>query len=673
MAVQVPPKFSGKAPADKVINITDFKSGVNSFLDDARLPKNALRSAVNIMLDQDGIPKLRWGTKNIGDPLYGIIDGDYKFSKFEKSTRTLSEYNIAISDGRVYTARDCKGWSPSLGATLTPNNDASMLQLEDKVFIANGHDTLAYYDINTNETKSFIKLDTPEAPALERSTDLTDGDFTYYYKISAVNDVGETKAGPSGSISVNVKRDSWQNTTGEVSKEQYVKLSWPAISGAVRYNIYCSDVSGQECYIDSIAASSYTDEARSVPNMAIIAPLDDTTGGPVMSEISYSDNRLWGTGDPDNPYRVYWGGVAQNTTAFSPFYGGGWIDIAKGSGEIPVTVRSYRDGKGDPVNTVFMTSANGKGSQQQIALSSMTVGTITFIVPMVARVIGSLGTAAPDGVVEAKNNLFYPSTQSFNTTGAKADMLNVLSTDEVSLAIRPDVRQISNQSARRISAIYYEGKILWAVPYGSRTNNEVWILDLELKTWIRPWKLSVKKFISYTGSSGKERLLFRSSEESSGPSYLIEMSENYNTDNGLAFPFNLSTGLLSFDESHMSFWNVKKLYVELLRAIGNLDIVVSGTTKNRSFQSLKVFSLSGVRTFSGYYDDLYNSAMYDDAQSTPIIYSLASIKKVIKIRKALNNVKIELSGTSQAQFALSVLSIVGSPKKVSDPSSWKRK
>jgi hypothetical protein len=672
MAVQEPPKISGAAPKLAKIDITEWKAGYNSFLDEGRLPINALRTAENMMLTQDSIPTLRWGTAGYGEPLAGVIDGDGKFSKFNAATLSLDEYNVAIADGQVYTGRDGKGWRVATGDNLTPGHAATMLQLDDKVFIGNGFDPFAYYDITDNELRSFDKIDAPGAPTLTRSSDLSDGNYNCYYRVSAVNDVGETAAGTAANVTVNVMRESWQNTTGAAAKSQNITLTWTAVDGAERYNIYYGDQAGQECYIDSTASTSYNDDARTQPNVAMAAPEDDTTSGPKIAQISYSDNRIWGTGDPEHPYRVYWGGVGNNITAFSPFFGGGWVDIGLGGTEIPVVVKSYRDGKGDSINTVMMTDASGKGSQQQIALNTMTVGTTTFIVPMIARVVGSVGTMAPRGVVEAKNNLFFISAQGFNTTGAKPEMMNVLTTDEVSLALRPDIRNLINKNLRQVAAIYFEGKIFWAIASADQ-NNEIWVLDLELNNWCRPWRLPARWFIDYTDSRGVERLLYRPS--SGDQSRLVELNDNFVDDSGTPFQWKLSTGLLNFDKTHMGFERVKKVYFEFLRAAGRLDIKLFGTKKNKAFGLIKnwVFDDTSVsRDVVGFSDEIFSEFQFSDGRVVVTGEYQNSIKKVVNVRKLVNNLRLEISGDSRTRFALSTISVQGTPKRTSDPGKWKR-
>lgn len=673
MAITKPPKVSGGAPAVKPVNILNFKRGFNSFLDNVRRDPNSLDKADNLMLVQDGIPKNRWGTRNYGDEIPGeVCDGDSTFSKYNRETGLIEDWLISVVDGKVFVSRTGKNWKEVAGDKLEIGHEVSFLNIENKVFISNGHDNMTFYDIEANEVFRYTPLSTPSAPKCVRQGALTDGNITLNYRITAVNDVGETKASLGGTVKVNKQRDTWVN---DGSKTEAIKLDWDAVFGASRYNIYYSDEAGQEIYIDSIAANTYLDDARMAANMAIAAPLDDTTGGPIVSVLAYSDNRIWGTGDPDNPYRVYFGGVGAMTTAFSPFYGGGWVDIAKGGSEFPTIIQSYRDGKGETNNTLFMSGANGEGSQYQITLSSMSVGTTSFIVPLVGRVIGSLGTSARYGVVECKNNLFYPSVNSFNTTGAKPDMLNVLSTDEISLSIRPNVRKIGARNARLIATTYYDGKIFWAVANGGTFNNEIWVLDTELQAWMLPWKLPVKYFISHTDESGVERLLFRPSTKTDkrfSGKHLVELAPRFMDDNGTLFDTHLSTGLISFDPSHMSFAKVKKVYFELLECFGELDIQVSGTMKNKKYQGLKTFKIKRQNTIAGFDAQLWDNFLWDSTPTAPKLVLPETLKKVLKIRKTLNNIKIEIKGKSNSAYTLSGISIHEQAKKVGDPGEWKR-
>ncbi len=665
MAVQAPAKINGKSPKVDTVIIPDFRGGVNSYLDEARLPINTLRFAINYMLKQDGVLYPRWGTRTYGFGFEDMPDG------LDTYTQTLLgmpvEWQIAVVAGTVYKSINGGSWSAIPGDTLAPGHDVSFYQTDNRVYMANGEDTLAYFDIDLNEVFKFDGINAPAAPTITRATSLSSGSYTNYYKISAVNQVGETIASAEAQLSTNRIRSQWRQTD---TIEDYLDLAWSAVAGATRYNVYYSDITGDETYIDSVSTNAYRDSGRTAQNVAVEAPTADTTAGPVLKDISGSSYRIFGIGKDD---KVYWGGVGKYVSAFSPFYGGGWVEINKGSGEGPVTVRSYRDGRGEPVNVVFMTTVNGEGTQNQLTLTSMTVGNTSFIVPQVARVVGSYGTYAAGSVVEAQNNLFFMCSKGEFTTGAKPDLLNVLSTDEVSLAIRPDVAGISAKHGFQASSKYFDGKIFNAVPASqSPVNNEVWILDLQLKTWIRPWLIGVKKFITYTPDDGRERLMaLLSTPDANGKYRIVEFSEKWTTDDGVPFVSSFRTSLIHFDKGHMSWAKIKKTYIELLRVNGTLGITVSGTGKKKSLRGLKNLSISTALVSNGYNNQMFNDTVFDDADLNTTSYSDASTKKVIKVNKVVNNFRID-GRSSGASYGIATFTTIVQPKRVPDPSSWKR-
>jgi hypothetical protein len=631
--------------------------------------------AINLILDQDGVPKRRPGTKNYGETLTGSKDGDGVFAVYDSERMKLVEKNIAVVDGVVKTAVDATGWTAATGVTLTPGRQVSMLAIDDKVLLANATDNLAMYDPVSNEVSQITAIDNPGTPTLTRSSDLANGSITLRYQITAINAVGETAGSTIATINVNKQRSNWQNTTGTDGKSENITLSWTNVPGAVRYNIYFNDAPDKTYYIDSIGASAietttYIDEARVIGNMALPCPEENETGGPKFAWLSYSDNHVFGGGDPRFPWRVFWGGLSENVTAFNWYYGGGWVDINRGGDEVPAYVRSYKDGKGEPINTVFMTNAAGVGDQYQITLATITTGETAAVVPMLARVIGSLGTSARGSVIETQNNLFYLNKDGVFTTGAKADILNSLSTDEVGLAVRREVRSINSDVINQAQAVLFDGNILFAVPYNDTVNNEVWVLDMELKTWVRPWKLGVKQFIRYTDSSGKLRLLYRPSGENGD--YLVELSEEYNTDNGVPFEVRMATSLMEFDESHFAFERVKKVYLEFLKATGKIDVIISGDLKGKQMQILKSLYATEDLSYAGFNNELFNSSLFNEAVGVIELIRKPSTKKVIRINKTLNNIKVEMATNSLVDFALSMISVVGVPRKVSDPSAWKR-
>lgn len=131
------------------------------------------------------------------------------------------------------------------------------------------------------------------APTLNAPTTATTGGTlaagTYYYKVTAVNAVGET----IGSNEVS------QATTGTTST---VGLSWGAVAGATGYKVYRATVSGGQSTSPALVATlgavtSYTDtgtavSAGAVPatNGAVVA-----TGSAVLAGLLFTDQAVVGT------------------------------------------------------------------------------------------------------------------------------------------------------------------------------------------------------------------------------------------------------------------------------------------------------------------------------------------------------------------------------------------
>ena len=212
--------------------------------------------------------------------------------------------------------------------------------------------------------------------------------------------------------------------------------------------------------------------------------------------MEMSGNRIWATGDPDNPYRVYFTGVGQYLGFFSPFYGGGYIDLEKGGRETPVRVVHYRKGSGDSMATVLCSSPDGLGSIWQVDINSNTVDNFTFAIPMAYKIVGSIGSNATFSVVKAKDNIGFANTKGVFFLRNKPQMLNILTTDETSQPIRPDYRSLNQSQIGNLCAYYYEGKIFFSASEGS-TNDIIFIYDLERNNWTYKWSRGVKRFFEY--------------------------------------------------------------------------------------------------------------------------------------------------------------------------------
>lgn len=664
MARRPVPSLKGDDGKPFTLVIDKFNRGVMTLYDETRLPKEAMLQAQNMILDQDGVWTVRPGTQAYGASLTTPIDGAGSFTKYN-SDNTISTYLWVIDNGSFKYSQDGGNWTTVSGKTWTTNKPVLGKQIKSRLYLANGTDQMAYLDIGTFTLTTFTALSAPGSLVAPTRTGLSAGSYNAYYKITAINAIGESVASAEMSVSggMNKTRDNWTLGTDSLS------MSWGAVTGAARYNIYYSSGSGEEVYLDSSSTTSYVDTGVATPNPYAEAPTTDTSAGGKWGYLALSGNRLWSTKDPTNPYRVAWTGSGQYLGAYNSFYGGGYVDLNNGGDERPEAVVHFRDGRGNAVATVLTSNPNGSGSTWHISLSPVEVDGVTVVIPQAYQQQGSVGTRSPRGVVEYNDSVYFPSPKGFQVIGSKQSILNVLVTSEVSGNIRDSVRSINNQYASGICGYAYDGRIYFSVPYASSVNNQTWVLDQERGgVWALHWTIGVKQFFEYTDSNGIIHLL---AVPVSGDK-IIEFTQNVSGDSGEAFTTNLESGLIHFDENHATFAYIQKVYVEVADPRGTVDFTISGTRKGRSFRSLGNIEITSETSGSGLSTDLLSDFLLSDSNNLPVTFSQSSVKKYIKVNKLLNNLKYQFSSSEiNTEFTPMQIIIKGVLIPTSDPSDYR--
>lgn len=156
-------------------------------------------------------------------------------------------------------------------AIYASNNIVSGSELLSSLTNSSGIATASYqYTGNTNIVVR-IRAETPflSTPSISSfSTASTGGSLTgnttYYYRVTAVNDLGETLA--STEISELTATGTNTNT---------ITINWGAITDATSYNVY-GRTTGAEQKIANTASTSYTDTGSISPSGAL--PASNTTG-----------------------------------------------------------------------------------------------------------------------------------------------------------------------------------------------------------------------------------------------------------------------------------------------------------------------------------------------------------------------------------------------------------
>lgn len=633
--------------------IDEFK-GLASLLDDVILGNKFAKEALNLILVQDGRWKTRWGTAYYGT----AIAGETKIlgcGIYEKTDGTQEKIAIAGS-GKAYKSVDGGSWTEITGATFTSSaTKYNFCQSVNQLYISNGVDKLTRY--NGSVLLRYTQLTTPVGLAGVRNI-LTAGSYHNYYKVTALNAVGETAGSAEVDITTNKPRNQWIITSNE-----YITLSWTAVSGAARYQIYYSDESGKEMLLAETSTTDVTfkDDGSYVQNPFFTCPTSDTTGAPAFKMIADSGSRLWGITDE----YIYWSGVGDYLGIFSDFYGGGYQPLIGGTGEKLEWIGHFRSGKGDSVATALTRNKAGVGSIWQIPLEATTIADTMIIIPNPSKLPGPIGTVAQLGVVEANDSLYIPNSRGIFSLNNKANVTNILSTGELSGNIRPSFRGLKD--IENIAGIWYDSKIFFTASEGGSGNDIIFGLDVEQNEWFWKWTVGFKSFLEVTEADGTTKLLGIPNDGSQ----LIEISKNIKGDLGQPFYQSWMSGLIPISDDSTVFANVLEALVELGRPTGTIFFEVLGIEKKRGFSSLASRQITDSVSNIDFTNGLFGEFMWGDDDDAPKTYSQASVKKAKRVGKVMNAIQFHVySSTADTDFTILKVQAKGVIERLGTPSNF---
>lgn len=580
------PKSALKPPAIKRISVKSWTSGTVTAFDDGRTPAKGLRSSGNVLLDQDGTIRPRPSLTRYGPQPTGTILGEiFEFRALSGLTMTnwmISLQNVAGTTKAYIAKGEDTSWTVCNGKTYDNTAHAHFCQIQNKILIMNGVDSLSYLDIPTSAVIPFTALSNATAPTVVNngSSDVTSGTapLTIYYAVTANSTVGETAGSPTTSQVLNKDRDLWDPATNSL------KVTWSAVTSARDYNVYMGQsVDGGGTPVMYLIASginglALVDDGSRAQDLTHPLPLNNSTAGPKASRGTVINDRAWLVGDHDNPFYVWRGGDYGYELDFSPVNGGGFTPIGNGTKELPVKVMPFRDGKGTSQITVLCQGTNGRGKRYILTPDSLTFGSTTISFYDVTEDNGQDGTDSPDGVVLYNDSLWYPSRDGFKTTGTKPQLQNVLSTDRVSNTIQRDIATLNNAAMGGCVGVGFEGRIYWALPANSNTNNQIWVLDLDREgAWMKPWSISADWMWLYNDNSGTTHFMVLDGN------VIYELSYTALTaDDNTTFQTNGDSGQINFSDDGREWGKLIQLVFVLLRPQGKINFTVSGRTEDSS-------------------------------------------------------------------------------------------
>lgn len=650
-----------KEPGLSFLTLDNWKKGVITLIDQSRLPKDALKEAINMFLYEDGMPGPRPGVNWYGavSPNAAAWDGvDY----YQASDGT--SHLVGVAGGTVYrSVDDATTWTACTGGTLTSAVSCFFEQNGGYLYITNGTDNILRYDGSTT-LQSYTALTTPAAPTIVE-TGLSGAANSYYYKCARVNSIGMSIASAASAVvQANIARENWDTATN------FATLTLPAYEGTqTRTDIYVSTDNNNFFYLGSTTTTTYVDDGTDIVNPVVTAPTENSTQGPKVAELVNVGSRMYGVRDTNNKYRIWFTGTGVYAGAFSTSFDGGYLDWQKNGKYIPVKVADYRDGKGTPYATIWCKSADGQGCVLQMTLDTFTIGDVSITVPAAYKLPGSRGTPAPGSVVNVLNDYYFYNSQAFYNLGSRAQFLNLLSTDEISANIRPSVRQISTTGESNIASIYADARVYFSVPIGQTANNKTMVYDTERRAWLpEAFSIGFSRFLKYTDTTGSQKLLCLKP----GDTRLSEISSSIQGDYGVAFSTSLVTGLYPLTRNRFGFSWTREGEVEFSNPQDTINVELLGIQRTRGFATTGTAEITAHLIGTGWSSTAWSTTAWSDASDATDTFSESSIKRYFRVQKELNAAQFRITtNTLAAKYVLRTLQTNGTESQGDKPRTWR--
>lgn len=647
---------SRKAPPSyQRLSLQSWKDGYQSTLSANRTSQTGLQTARNMILKQDGTVTQRPSLVLYGSQPVGTVLGEIaEFTKRVIGTTAIAQnYEISVQNvsgtAQVYYRKDGGAWTVATGKTFDKAARCHFCPIrdidanyndQDKVLILNGSDTLAYLDINTLTVVPFSPLAAASAPTLTVGSGITGTNFSHFYKVTAGNK-GQTAASAEQKATTQTPRSEWSGAT------QFIDVQITRVTGATRYHVYYSPVSGQELYLGSIddpgsgTTVTYRDSGSVTVDITIAqpAPAGDTTAGPIGTRATFINGQVFIVGDKTNPKYVRYGGTGTSILDFSP-YGGGGYEVVGGNKEIPVKVASFRKNDGTPAITVLCKGTNGFG--KRYIFTPQTLGNTAYF--SVSEENGNDGTEAPDSVILAHDQLWYLSRDGGKTTLTKAQVQTILSTEGVTDNIQADVSRLNSNTLDLSWGLTWENRLYWGVAVGSSTNNQIWVLDLNNMrkgAWMLPWEVPADWGWLYNDNAGVTHFCILQNNQ------ILEFTESvYTQDNGVTWSSGLSTGILKFSKDGKDWADVSNVTFVFQNPQGLLNVGVTAKTEDSAIAPLASTPYQAQTDVSGWSEADWGDFTWSDTGSVVKSFGIERTEIVLEVDEEVNWLSCDYSTTT---------------------------
>lgn len=499
-------------------------------------------------------------------------------------------YYFIADDGEVkYCQDNDTSWTSCGGSnaiTTTTGVITTFMRVNDWLLCLNGTDGLRYIDLATFNMTQFTHVDDPTSTLTAAATGISaSGSFKVYYAITYNSDGGgETAIGSILSQSVSKSRTTWAEDGSE-----YLTVSFndtpPA--GATSRNLYAAialqgttPVAGDLAMLQAnipTGTASFVDNGQTPFDIAYnVAPDTNSTDGVKASAGTMAGSIPVLYGDPDNPYKLYFGGLTDDGVSFGSNNGAQTLPLLKGTNYYPTSVVGFRNNQNIPNLLALFSGTEGVSKQQIISQKTLTYGNASITYWGADDLnVGAGAVYAKYGVVPYLGELMFPSAEGITSIKTEQSLQNVLQPSIVSDPVAKTYATIKNASFDKIVGAAWRGLVCFAVPSrGYNYNNQILVRDLTNRD--RPkwyiWDIAVDWIGSISPPNRDSFLYIRQGNE------FYKLQETYVAEDESAdgtsspFPVELETSLKAFSQGRNAYFAVTQIVVYLVEFIGTVVI-----------------------------------------------------------------------------------------------------
>lgn len=632
-----------KPGKDIVADWQGFRRGLNTLLRETELKKDELAQADNIMLVGSGVPTRRWGSANYF--LAGATGAVRGLKGYYKSDGTNEL--IALTDSGILTKKNGASYTPLTGASWSSGYDAQMVQLNDNIYVCNGVNTFKKY--NGTTISSFATLSIPSSLTATNLSGVS-GTFTFSWRVSAENDVGETLAS-TRVLLANLPQDLTETS---------VQVGWTTSSpssGVKGYVIYGRD-EGNETFLSRVNSTSlkWIDDGTNEPAILSEPPTADSTGGPTAKYIIKHDNRLILGGLADKPSRVMFSGKGANSEKFHWSQGGGYIDIDVDGGDSITGLTMFQ-------NKIIIFKEK---SIWELTLGTVTIGNWTITNPVATAVTTSHGAVSAKTIVAVENDVFFLTRNGVYVLGYEPNILNVIRTNEVSARVRPFFDGTSYSDLQNASATYADKRYILSFPTAKKSI----VYDRERLAWTGPWitPTGIRIWETYYDSTGAQKWIAGDSSDS----YVTQFNSGYSSDKGTAFTTILRTKKEDFGNWAL-FKTIKDLFLNFRNVQGSVDVNIRTEDREGNVLTTKNFSVTATSTNAGWGADMWAGFQWGDSEEQGSTTDINDLVRWTILNKTARSIQLDIrTDDAGDNYELLGVRINARPQSSgSIPSFWK--